>query len=44
MDEVSEGDNAFAIPDLWKTPSLADFDKEPTTDQIALRLEPLGML
>ncbi len=44
MDELTESGNAFTIPDLWETSSLALFDKEFTTDPIALRLEPLGML
>ncbi len=43
MSELSENGNAFAIPDLWKTSSLAHLDEEFTTDPIALGLEPLGM-
>ena len=42
MDDYSEDGNAFAIPDLWKTSSLADFS-QGSTEPIALQLEPLGI-
>lgn len=42
MDEMGDIANAFAIPDLWKTSSLANLDEELKTDPVALRLEPLG--
>ena len=37
MDDCSEDGNAFAIPDLWKTSSLADFSQRSI-----VQLEPLG--
>ena len=40
MDEYVGDGNVFAIPDLWKGSSLAQFD-EPATDSTALGLEPL---
>ena len=42
MDESVEDGNAFAIPDLWKTSTLADHHQD-RIESIALPLEPLGM-
>jgi len=44
MDEHVEDGNAFAVPDLWETSTLAhfEFDQNPTS-RLFLNLEPLGM-
>lgn len=42
MDGDIEDGNAFVIPDLWKTSTLAHFDRG-SIDHLILDLEPLSM-
>ncbi len=43
MDEGVGSGDAFAIPDLWKKSTLADFTNDDATHLVVEELQPLGM-